>query len=204
MCDGYSAYASLEERHKAWAALPGEPSFTLAHCRAGDSREISGRWSEDPEAQFWGQSAWQWTNMYCDRAIMDTLSALVLHNLFGRYPNLRVISVEHGAEWFPYLVQRMDKMRGTGRNGRWVGGPLKERPSEICKRHVFVTAFPEDDVEHIVSLVGSEPICPGSDFPHAEECADPREFQQQIDMLSSADRRKILRDNGRRVVGAPL
>jgi len=177
-------------------------AYHLTEC--GYSKEISVRWSEDPDAQFWGQSAWQWTNLYCDRAIMDTLSALVLHNLFGRFPKLRVVSVEHGAEWFPYLVQRMDKMRGMGRNGRWVGGPLPERPSEIVKRHVFVTAFPEDDVEHIVSRIGAESICLGSDFPHAEGCVEPREFLGQLEGLSAADTRRIMRDNGRRIVGAPL
>ncbi len=32
------------------------------------------------------QSAFQWTFLYGDRPIMETIGALVLHNLFGRFP----------------------------------------------------------------------------------------------------------------------
>ena len=108
-------------------------AYHLTEC--GYNRQISINWSERGDAKFWEQSAWQWMNCYSDRAIMDTLSALVYHNLFGRYPNIKVVSVEHGIEWLPYFIKRLDKMRGMGRGGRWVGGPLKERPSEIVKRN---------------------------------------------------------------------
>jgi transposase len=40
MCDGYGAYASLAERHKAWAALQGRESFVLAHCWAHLRRKL--------------------------------------------------------------------------------------------------------------------------------------------------------------------
>jgi predicted TIM-barrel fold metal-dependent hydrolase len=175
-------------------------AYHLTEC--GYNRDVSSLWGEDPEALFWRQSAWQWTNCYCDRAIMDTLSALIFGNLFARFPGLRVISVEHGAEWFAYLMRRMDKMRGMGRNGRWIGGVLRERPSEICRRHVFVTPFPEDDVVRIVEQVGADSLCLGSDFPHAEGCAEPAEFLEQIEPLPAGEIRKIMRDNGRRLIGA--
>ena len=68
-------------------------------------------------------------NCYCDRAIMDTLSALVYGNLFGRFPNLKVISVEHGAEWLPYFLKRLDKMRGMGRGGSGWAVRLRSAPA---------------------------------------------------------------------------
>lgn len=40
MCDGYGAYASLQSRHKAFAALHGEASFALAHCWAHVRRKL--------------------------------------------------------------------------------------------------------------------------------------------------------------------
>ena len=36
-----------------------------------------------------------------DTAIMDTLTALVLHNLFGRFPRLKVATIEMGAAGCP-------------------------------------------------------------------------------------------------------
>jgi predicted TIM-barrel fold metal-dependent hydrolase len=171
-------------------------AYHLTEC--GYNREISVNWSERGDAKFWEQSAWQWANCYCDRAIMDTLAALVLHNLFGRFPNLKVISVEHGIEWFPHLVNRLDKMRGMGRGGRWVGGPLMERPSEIVKRHIRVTPFAEDDVDAVAEALGGvESIVLGSDFPHAEGLEKPEEFARQLKTLSDAQIKKVMSDNGR-------
>ena len=171
-------------------------AYHLTEC--GYNRQISINWSERGDAKFWEQSAWQWMNCYSDRAIMDTLSALVYHNLFGRYPNIKVVSVEHGIEWLPYFIKRLDKMRGMGRGGRWVGGPLKERPSEIVKRHIRVTPFAEDDVDAIAAEVGGvDSIVLGSDFPHAEGLERPEDFARQITTLGEAAIKKIMRDNGR-------
>jgi predicted TIM-barrel fold metal-dependent hydrolase len=171
-------------------------AYHLTECRY--NQEISVNWGEKPEVKFWQQSAWQWMNCYSDRAIMDTLSALVYHNLFGRFPNLKAISVEHGAEWFPYFLKRLNKMRGMGRGGQWLGGPLKERPSEIVKRHIMVTPFAEDDVTDIVEKVGGvDSLALGSDFPHAEGLAVPQEFVEAMTMLSPEDVKKVMYDNGR-------
>ena len=43
-----------------------------------------------------GRSAFQWTMLYRDRPIMDTLAILIYHNLFGRFPGVQVMSVENG------------------------------------------------------------------------------------------------------------
>ena len=37
---------------------------------------------------------------------IETLVALVLQNLFGRFPNIRVAAVELGSGWFPLGVPR--------------------------------------------------------------------------------------------------
>ena len=89
---------------------------------------------------------------------MDTLSAFIFDGLFDAFPNLKVVSVENGAEWAPYIVRRMDKMRGMGRNGPWKRGRLRARPSEIWNRHIRVTPYPEDDVPAIVEAIGADSI----------------------------------------------
>ena len=77
-----------------------------------------------PEPASWHMSAWQWQNTYGQRPIEDTLSALIFDNLFGRFPDLQVLVSEYGAEWVPHFVRHMDKSRGMGRNGPWIGGQL--------------------------------------------------------------------------------
>ena len=91
---------------------------------------------------------------------------------------------------------RIDKMRGMGRNGPWIGGQLKERPTAIARRHLVVTPYPEDDVEGIVAAVGHEMIAMGSDYPHAEGMAEPSEFRNLVSNLPEDQQRWILRENG--------
>ena len=128
---------------------------------------------------------------------METLSAFVYANFFERFPRIQLVSVEHGCEWVPYLLKRLDKMRGMGRGGPWMRGQLKERPSAIFKRHVKVTPFGEDDTLRVIDEIGtSECIVLGSDWPHPEGLKEPGEFLASLDGLDASEQRGIMRDTG--------
>ena len=108
---------------------------------------------------------------------------------------------EFGAEWVPLFVRHMDKSRGMGRRGPWIGGTLPERPSAIFNAHVRVAPYPEDDVVKIVTDLGhSDCIVMGSDYPHGEGFANPRDFEQLIEALPEHDQRKIMWDNAQDLV----
>lgn len=184
-----------------WARLnEANVSIALHLTESGYTKNISPLWGENPNPPNFEMSAWQWFNTYGDMPIMATITSLVYSNLFARYPNIKVAIVENGAEWLPYLMTHIDKMRGMGRNGPWVGGQLPERPTAIIRRHFVVTPFPEDDVEKVVSEVGAELLALGSDYPHPEGLAEPREFQKQLANLPYEEQKLILRDNGFRLV----
>jgi predicted TIM-barrel fold metal-dependent hydrolase len=156
-------------------------------------------WGLVPPFRF---SAWQWQNTYGERPITDTLSALIFDNLFGRYPNIRVLVSEFGAEWVPHFIRHMDKSRGMGRNGPWLGGQLKERPSRVFKEHVRVVPYPEDDtVELAGRLGGTQCLVMGSDWPHAEGLREPADFYARVEALGEDARRAFLRDNGLNLLG---
>jgi predicted TIM-barrel fold metal-dependent hydrolase len=126
---------------------------------------------------------------------MDTFAALVLHNLFGRFPNVRCLSVENGSLWVPYLLKVMNKMNGMGRNGPWLGGRVTERPSDIFKRHVFVSPYHEEDVVALTETIGVGQVLFGSDFPHPEGLARPAEFAARLAGLDGHAVRRVMRDN---------
>lgn len=168
------------------------------HLGEGGYNEMSSRfWGEDPNPPNFKMSAFQWAFNYCDRPIMETLTAFIYANFAKRFSNIQLISVEHGCEWVPYLLNRMDKMRGMGRGGPWLCGQLEERPSAIFKRQVKVTPFFEDDTPKVVEEIGtSDCIVLGSDWPHPEGLKEPGDFFDSIESLPETDQRNIMRDTG--------
>ena len=168
---------------------------------AGYNEAVSTQWGEEADPPNFEMSAWQWAHCYCDRPIMETLSAFVYANFFERFPRIQLVAVEHGCEWVPYLLKRMDKMRGMGRNGPWLRAQLKERPSAIFKRHVKVTPFGEDDTVKVIEEIGtSDCIVLGSDWPHPEGLKEPGEFLEALAPLAPETQREIMRETGRALV----
>jgi predicted TIM-barrel fold metal-dependent hydrolase len=132
-----------------------------------------------------------------DRPIFDTMAALVLHNLFGRHPDLKVVSIENGSEWVPGLLKQMDKAAdaATAAGGLWLGGKVDGTPSDIFREHVYVCPFHEDNVDGLVKCLGAERVLFGSDYPHPEGIADPAAFTDCLEGLDESSVRAIMRDN---------
>jgi predicted TIM-barrel fold metal-dependent hydrolase len=131
-----------------------------------------------------------------DAAIMDTMLALILHNLFGRFPNIRVAAIELGSSWVPYLLHRLDHAGGlVNRTITAFGGTLKDKPSAIFRQHVWVAPFPEEDVAGLAELIGVDHVLMGSDWPHAEGMQQPRDYQRCLEGFDAASVRKIMHDN---------
>ena len=106
------------------------------------------------------------------------------------------MSAEHGCEWIPLFLRKLDKMRGMGRNGPWIGGQLTERPSEVFKRHFRVIPFWEDDIESVIDRVGPGVLINGSDFPHAEGLAFPTQMVEHLSTLSESEKRQFMEGAG--------
>jgi len=169
---------------------------------SGYNEMMSVHWGEAPNPSSHHQSAFQWTCMYGDRPIMDTLCSFIMMNLFGRFPRLKALSVENGSLWVPYLLKAMDKMKGMGRNGPWPGGYVRGRPSEVFRRHVWVNPYHEEDHVALAELIGTDHVVYGSDYPHPECVPHPEEWLTEMkERLAPDDLRRIMRDNARGLVG---
>lgn len=194
----------------AYGRSPGDPYFDPFWTRVNEAKaivcyHISEFYYQENIAADWGWklgppfqfSAWQWQNSYGERPITDTLSALIFDNLFGRFPNIRVLVSEFGASWVPHFIRHMDKSRGMARLGPWLGGPLTERPSSIFKRHVKVVPYPEDDAVGLIDELGdTDALVMGSDWPHAEGLREPAEMFRRVGALDADTRKHFLRENG--------
>ncbi len=169
----------------------------------GYNQYFSTLWGEDPNPNSHYQSAWQWTCSYGDKPIMDTVASMMFMNLFNRFPNLKMVTIELGSLWVPYILAQMNKMGGMGRNGPWPGGKIDERPAEIFKRHFWVSPYHEEKMEPLIDLIGADHVVFGSDFPHAEGLADPNDFATPLRNLGPDVVRQVMRGNAAGLLGVP-
>jgi predicted TIM-barrel fold metal-dependent hydrolase len=179
-------------------SICNEAGVRLAvHLGGTDYQKYGADWSEDPDAVFYDFDAFQWVNYWGDRPAMELTSALVLHDFFGRFPNMKVCLSEQGTVWVPYTIRKMDHAFLLGRKATFSDtGGLDRRPSEIFREHFVVAPFPEENVQRVVAEVGIEPIVFGSDFPHGEGLAFPAAYADaQLASFSPDQVRRIMRDN---------
>ena len=159
-------------------SIVNEAEVRLAvHLGGTDYQKYGADWSENPESVFGDFDAFQWMMYWGDRPAMELTAALILHNFFGRFPNIKVCLSEMGTVWLPYTLRKMDHAFLMGRKAKWSEtGRLDRRPSEIFRQHFIVAPFPEENVQRVVDEVGIEPIVFGSDFPHGEGLAYPDQY----------------------------
>lgn len=137
-----------------------------------------------------------------ERPIMDTLTALILGNLFGRFPGIRVASIEMGCTWVPYFLHSIDHAGGlVDRYIEAFGVTLYDRPSDVFKEKVWVSPFPEEDVVGLTEVIGADHVLMGSDWPHPEGNREPADYVDCISSLDDASIRRIMRDNAMELIG---
>jgi predicted TIM-barrel fold metal-dependent hydrolase len=130
------------------------------------------------------------------RGIQETVLGLVLGNLFGRFPNVRVGSIEMGMQWVPATLHALDHAGGIiAREVRAWGTRMADLPSDIMRAHVYVSPFPEEDVIGLTEMIGVDRVLFGSDWPHPEGNITPADYVECIQKLDAADVQKIMRDN---------
>ena len=163
-------------------------------------------WGEPVQQSRLRQTAFVWMHGYSERPVIETLSSFVFWNFFERFPNIKLVSAENGAEWVPAMLVKMDKCRGMAKNGFWPAGQLKERPSKIFMKNIMVVAYPEDDIASIVEQTGNADwLLMGTDYPHSEGVPEPHDFADEAcTNLSDEDTRKVMYENGMKLMGYPL
>ena len=187
-----------------WARVEEAGLLTAVHIGVSGYNKFFGvHWGENPDVSEQEMSAFQYLTCFGPRPIQDTMAAFVLHGLYARFPNLKVASIENGSEWVPGLLKALDKLaiisvtsQGAAKDGR-----PTERPSDVFKRHVWVTPFFEDDVPRLVDHIGAENVLFGSDWPHPEGVPAPLDFLEEIETLPADQVRLIMRENTAGLLG---
>jgi predicted TIM-barrel fold metal-dependent hydrolase len=88
---------------------------------------------------------------------------LMLGGVFDAHPQLRLVLAEMRADWAPALVAHLDRRFDRG------DLPLKRRPSEYWREHVFLNVSSIHAAEvQTRHEIGVEQMMFGTDFPHPE------------------------------------
>ncbi|MEN8160573.1 MAG: amidohydrolase family protein [Myxococcota bacterium] len=183
-----------------WARIDEAGVRVATHVGPTDYAKYGADLSEDPNAVLRDFDGLQYALYWGDRPAMETVASMVMHDLFGRFPNVRVCLAEQGTVWLPYILRKLDHAHLLGRQARF--GRLRRRPSEIFREHFVVAPFPEENVKRVIAEVGIEPIVFGSDFPHGEGLAFPSDYvSAQLDGLPEDQVLAIMRDNLGRFLG---
>jgi predicted TIM-barrel fold metal-dependent hydrolase len=162
--------------HDPFWARVDEAGITVAF-HAGDAGYgfMLEKWGVDPDFQAFRLPAlFQLLTM---SPISDTVASLIADGVFQRFPNIRVATIENGAEWVRPLFGKLEKVWKM-RRPMW-----SEDPRDTFRRHVWVAPFYEDNLAELKEMIGVDRILFGSDFPHAEGLADPLSY---VDDLAAA------------------
>ena len=185
-----------------WARINEAGVRVATHLGSTDYAKYGADLSEDPTATLRDFNGLQWVLYWGDRPAMETVASMIMHNLFGRFPNVRVCLSEQGTVWLPYILRKLDHAFLMGRGSRF--GELDRRPKEIFRENFIVAPFPEENVQRVVDEIGLEPIVFGSDFPHGEGLAFPAEYADaQLSGMTDQQVQAIMRDNLARFLELP-
>jgi predicted TIM-barrel fold metal-dependent hydrolase len=185
-----------------WARINEAGIRVATHLGPTDYQKYGADLSEDPDDVLRDFDGLQWALYWGDKPAMDTVASMIMHGLFDRFPNVHVCIAEQGTVWLPYILRKLDHAFVMGRRGRF--GKVDKRPSEIFRERFIVAPFPEENVARVIAEVGVEPIVFGSDFPHGEGLAFPRDYiTAQLGGLDDAQIRAIMCDNLARFLRLP-
>ena len=160
---------------------------------------------------FYGQYAWASHAPNTRLAIGGTLlfignarvvTNLILSGMFDRYPDLKMVSVESGCGWVPFILEALDYEMAE--NAPAELAQLQKKPSEYFRSNLFATYWFESSrtkLPDLVEAIGEDSILFETDFPHPT-CLYPNPLQgveERMAGLTPEARRKILGENGRKL-----
>lgn len=179
-----------------WARCAESGIVVVYHIgRTPFSEMYNVHWGLRPHPPSHRHSLMEFALSFTERPIVDTVTALIADNLFGRFPTLRIASVEYGSTWVAPLLRKLDHIARLFSKDMWRFGMPPLTPTETFRQNIWVAPFFEDDIVELAKTIGVGHVLNGSDYPHPEGLLWPVEFADELEGLSETDVHLIMRDN---------
>jgi predicted TIM-barrel fold metal-dependent hydrolase len=124
----------------------------------------------------------------------------ILSGVFDRYPELKMVSVESGIGWIPFILETLDYEMAE--NAPRELAQMSKLPSEYFRSNIYATFWFENHrnkLPDLIEAVGEDNILFETDFPHPT-CMYPNPLETvetKMMTLSETARNKILGENAR-------
>ena len=132
---------------------------------------------------------------------LRVMANILMSRWLERHPSLKIISVESGAGWIPYLLEALEYMSNEA------GIEYKVSPTDVFKRQVYAcTFFERKNFVETIRQVGVDNIMFETDFPHPA-CLFPDGLDYMVDAIADMtheERFKIFSGNAARVYGIDI
>jgi len=121
---------------------------------------------------------------------------IICSGMLERHPDLKIVSVESGAGWVPFILEALDyELLENAPKDR---AAMSLSPTELFKRQIYATMwFERTNLPQLVEAVGEDNILFETDYPHPT-CLYPDPLASALDNmrdLTPAVRTKILGGN---------
>jgi len=160
---------------------------------------------------FYGKYPWDSHPMNTKLAICGSLLFIgnarvvtnaILSGVFDRFPDLKMVSVESGVGWIPFILETLDYEMSE--NAPDELAQLGRKPSEYFRTNMYATFWFErnrNKLPELVDAVGEDSILFETDFPHPT-CLYPNPLETvapKMATLTAEQQRKILGENARKL-----
>jgi len=156
---------------------------------------------------FYGEYFWASQHEYVKPAIGGTLLFVnnarvvvnvILCGMLDRHPGLKLVSVESGVGWVPFILETLDYEMAENAPAQL--DELQRMPSEYFKDHWYATYWFEKNqgnLQGLIDSVGEDNVLFETDFPHPT-CLYPNPLDTIADKMATLrpeTRRKVLGEN---------
>lgn len=126
--------------------------------------------------------------------------ALIFGGLLDRFPHLKPVFMESGANGVPAMLEKLDDEWYT--YGPDADFALEQLPSEYYKSRCYAVTYAEALLRQTIEYMGDDHLLFSSDYPH-HDCPFPNGVRSFVELAGVTDesKRKILWDNAAKLFG---
>nr|WP_090277747.1 amidohydrolase family protein [Mycolicibacterium komanii] len=193
--DGTSRSAALPEFDDFWGLVESSGISVQMHNSDSGYERYVDDWEDPAEFNGFALSKLRGFIYEESRNIFDTLAAFIAHGVFERFPGVRIGVIENGGSWAHRLLDVFDRVYHKRPYD------FSEHPSDVFRRHVWVNPFHEEDMSHLIDILGADRVMFGSDYPHPEGLAEPADFVKELEGLPAETTARVMGANLKQLIG---